>query len=110
MDIKHYPEVLVTSDFIDREEIEDIEEEEDVPLLHITYSHPMLGLITETFLYIDEVDYLILKSITPHDCQDFESIQEAKRYYNEYLLGGSETYLEYFNKEIGWYLLTRNDE
>lgn len=110
MDIKHYPEILVTTDFADREEIEDIEEEDDVPLLHITYSHPIFGLITETFLYTDEVDYFILKSSTPHDCQDFDSIQEIKKYYNDYLLGGNETYLEYFNPEIGWYLLTRNSD
>ena len=110
MEVKYYPEVLVTSDFIDREEIEDIEEEDDVPLLHITYEHPLFGLTTETFLYTDETDYLILKSITPHDNQDFDSIQQVKDYYNNFLLGGSETYLEYFNKDIGWYLLTRNDE
>ena len=109
MEIKLYPEVMVSDSFLEREEIEDIEEDREFGLLHITYESKTFGYITETFLYDEESGYLILKSITPHDYQSFDEITEVKKYYNDFLLEGSETYLEYFNKEIGWYLLTRND-
>jgi hypothetical protein len=37
-----------------------------------------------------------------------EEIEIVKDYYNNFLLDGHETYLEYFNQEIGYFLLSRN--
>ena len=40
--------------------------------------------------------------------EDQEQIDIAKDYYNNFLLDGEETYLEYYNPEVGYFLLSRN--
>jgi hypothetical protein len=43
--------------------------------------------------------------------QNEQEMEVVKDYYNNFILEGHETYLEYFNESIGgWYVLSRNVE
>jgi hypothetical protein len=51
----------------------------------------------------------IINKVLSVDMQDTqEEIDIVKDYYNNFLLDGHETYLEYLNEEIGYFLLSRN--
>lgn len=75
---------------------------------HVYYDHPVLGETLE--IYRNEVDdFLSLKAIYPSDMQEPEEIEVCKDYYNNYILGGHDTYIDYYRQDTGWYLLTTND-
>ena len=38
-----------------------------------------------------------------------EEIEICKDYYNNYILGGHNTYIDYYRPDTGWYLLTTNN-
>jgi hypothetical protein len=38
-----------------------------------------------------------------------EEMEIVKDYYNNFLLEGEQTYIDYFNPELGYFLLSRNN-
>lgn len=81
----------------------------DATTFNVNFEHPVLGQVVEIF-DIHSPELLCLKSVYPVEMQDSpdEIVEVAKDYYNNFLLDGNETYLEYFNPEIGYFLLSRN--
>lgn len=74
----------------------------------VILEHPVFGRTMEIF-ELDDDDDLCLKSVFPMEMQDnLEEIQSVKSYYNDYLLEGEESYLEYHNPDVGYFLLSRN--
>lgn len=77
--------------------------------VHVYYDHPVLGDTLEIYAN-EQGDFLSLKAIYPNDMQDGEEeIGICKDYYNNYVLGGHDTYIDYYRPDTGWYLLTTND-
>lgn len=107
---KIYPEIYVESKFLRREDIITKVIRTDVDTYHVTFNHPVLGLVTEIFEILFKKNLICLKCCFPHEMQDEEEMEIVKDYYNNYILEGHETYLEYFNEEVGWYILSRNVE
>jgi hypothetical protein len=106
---KRYPEVYVEQDFLTRrpdivQEVIQVDEDS----FRVTLDHPVLGETVERF----EIDHgdgtLCLRSIYPKEMQTIDEIEIAKDYYNNFLLEGEQTYVEYFNKDVGYFLLSRN--
>ena len=74
----------------------------------VVMEHPVFGTTIEIFELDESDNTLCLKSIFPAEMQSEEELDIAKDYYNGFLLEGSETYLEYYNPAVGYYLLSRN--
>lgn len=105
---RHWPEVYVDSEFLGRDDIINKVLRVDRETYNVNFEHPVLGQVVEIYQIISE-DTLCLKSVYPMEMQDDQDqIDIAKDYYNNFLLDGHETYLEYFNEEIGYFLLSRN--
>jgi hypothetical protein len=100
-----YPEIVVSNTILENKHMKFTHLEGG--FLVVKYEHPNLGEITEIFEKTNKTSYC-LKMVYPEDLQDEDEIYMAKEYYNLHLLDGWETYLEYFNPEDGWYLLSRN--
>lgn len=77
--------------------------------IHIYLNHPVLGDTLEIFRLAPDKEHLSLKAIFPTEMQEAEQIELCKDYYNNYILKGSSTYLDYWNEDTGWYLLSKND-
>lgn len=107
---KIWPEVFVDVDFLKREDIiEQVAIRPDSDVYDVIFEHPVFGRTLETFELDEEGEVLMLKFIYPMEIQDDpEVIDITKDYYNNYLLDGEETYIEYFEKSIGYFLLSRN--
>ena len=105
---RQWPEVFVEIEFLKRTDIINKVLRVDSTTYNINFEHPVLGQIVEIFEIYDK-DTLCLKSVYPVEMQDTqEEIDIVKDYYNNFLLDGHETYLEYLNEEIGYFLLSRN--
>lgn len=105
---RHWPEVYVDIGFLKRREIVNKVLRVDEDTYNVNFEHPVLGQVVEIYEITDD-ETLCLKSVYPVEMQDDqEQIDIAKDYYNNFLLDGHETYLEYFNEEIGYFLLSRN--
>jgi hypothetical protein len=105
---RHWPEVYVEKDFLKRKDIINKILRVDEDTYNVNFEHPVLGQVVEVYR-LEEENLLCLKSVYPIEMQeDAEEIDIAKDYYNNFLLDGQETYLEYFNQEIGYFLLSRN--
>jgi hypothetical protein len=105
---RHWPEVYVDMGFLKRLDIINKILRVDHETYNVNFEHPVLGQIIEIYDIVDSKT-LCLKSVYPVDMQDTqEEIEIAKDYYNNFLLDGQETYLEYYNAEIGYFLLSRN--
>lgn len=105
---RQWPEVFVEIEFLKRTDIINKVLRVDSTTYNVNFEHPVLGQVVEIYEIYDK-DTLCLKSVYPVDMQDEqEEIDIAKDYYNNFLLDGHETYLEYFNEEIGYFLLSRN--
>lgn len=105
---RQWPEVFVEIGFLKRTDIVNKVLRVDSTTYNVNFEHPVLGQIVEIY-EIYENDLLCLKSVYPVEMQDEqEEIDIVKDYYNNFLLDGHETYLEYFNQEIGYFLLSRN--
>ena len=105
---RQWPEVFVEIEFLKRTDIINKILRVDSTTYNVNFEHPVLGQVVEIYEIYDK-DTLCLKSVYPVDMQDEqEEIDIAKDYYNNFLLDGHETYLEYFNEEIGYFLLSRN--
>lgn len=74
----------------------------------VTIDHPVLGEVVEVYHFIPQHNLLCLKSIYPKDMQEEDELEAAKDYYNKHILDDTETYIEYFNKEVGYFLLSKN--
>lgn len=80
----------------------------DEGYVQVYYDHPVLGVVLE--VYANEFENILtLKAIYPQDMQEVEDIEICKDYYNNFCLGGHETYLDYYREDTGWYLLTTNN-
>ena len=105
---RHWPEIYVDAAFLDRGDIINKVLRVDEETYNVNFEHPVLGQVVEIYEIVDD-DTLCLKSVYPIEMQDDQDqIDIAKDYYNNFLLDGEETYLEYFNEEIGYFLLSRN--
>lgn len=105
---RQWPEIYVDIDFLNREDIINKILRVDRYTYNVNFEHPVLGQVVEIY-HITDKETLCLKSVYPVDMQeDEDGIEIAKDYYNNVLLDGEETYLEYFNPEVGYFLLSRN--
>jgi len=104
-----WPEVHVDIKFLKREDIINKILRVDESTFNVNFEHPVLGEVVEVYQLINR-DLLCLKSVYPIDMQNSSEDERdiVKDYYNNFLLDGEETYLEYFNNEIGYFLLSRN--
>lgn len=106
-----YPEIYVESKFLRREDIVQKVIRTDEDTCHVTFDHPVLGSVTEIFQILFKKNLICLKCVFPHEMQSEEEMEVVKDYYNNFILEGHETYLEYFNESVGgWYVLSRNVE
>lgn len=104
-----WPEIFVESEFLQRKDIINKILRVDSATYNVNFEHPVLGQIVEIYEISDDRSLLCLKSVYPIEMQDTqEEIDIVKDYYNNFLLDGHETYLEYLNPEIGYFLLSRN--
>jgi hypothetical protein len=104
---KIYPEVHVTADFLEREDISDNVRQVSQDIINVTFNHEVLGEVTEIFTFLPGGD-LRLHAVYPNEFQAEDEFETVKDYYNNYLLSGTQTYLDYFHPEIGYYLQSRN--
>jgi hypothetical protein len=105
---RQWPEVYVDIGFLKRRDIINKVLRVDEFTYNVNFEHSVLGEVVEIYK-VAEDGSLCLKSVYPMDMQeDEEQIDICKDYYNNYLLDGNETYLEYYNEEIGYFLLSRN--
>jgi hypothetical protein len=105
---RQWPEVYVDIGFLKRREIINKVLRVNESTYNVNFKHPVLGEVVEIYDITDD-ETLCLKSVYPMEMQDDEEqIDICKDYYNNFLLDGNETYLEYYNEEIGYFLLSRN--
>lgn len=106
---KRYPEIFVDKEFLSvRGDIIYQVAKVNTNTYRVILEHPVFGRTMEIFEEDGDGD-LCLKSVFPMEMHDeIEEIESVKSYYNDYLLGGEESYLEYFNPEVGHFLLSRN--
>lgn len=106
---KRYPEVFVEKEFLSvRDDIIYQVAKINSDTYRVILEHPVFGRTMEIFEEDGDGD-LCLKSVFPMEMHDeIEEIESVKSYYNDYLLEGEESYLEYFNPDVGHFLLSRN--
>jgi hypothetical protein len=106
---KIWPEIYVERDFLERDDIINKILRVDLDTFNVNFEHPVLGQVIEIYNIVNN-GLLCLKSVYPVDMQDSpeEEMEIVKDYYNNFILDGQETYLEYYNEEIGYFLLSRN--
>jgi hypothetical protein len=106
---KRFPEIFVERDFLTtRDDIvyRVIKVQENT--YKVLLEHPVLGKTLEVFELDTEDQTLCLKSVFPSEMQTKEEMEVALDYYNNFLLDGENTYMDYYNKEVGYFLLSRN--
>ena len=108
-DNKQWPEVLVGIEFLTKRKdiITSIKRPRE-DTFSVSIDHPVLGTVIEVYHYVPTHGLLCLKSIFPQDMQEADEFEAVKDYYNIHLLDNTETYIEYFNKEVGYFLLSKN--
>jgi hypothetical protein len=108
--MKRYREVFVEADFLTaRDDIirEVVKVTEDT--YKVRMDHPVFGDTIEVFELDESDDTLCLRSVFPIEMQDSaEEFAMVSDYYNNFLLDGENTYIDYYNKEVGYFLLSRN--
>lgn len=102
---RQWTEIVVGIDFLKRDIINSVTKV-GPDCLNVNFEHPVLGTIAE--IYTVSPGSLRLRCIYPQEMQEHDHVEIVKDYYNGFLLGGEETYLEYFNKSVGYFLLSRN--
>jgi hypothetical protein len=107
--LKRYPEVYVELDFLTTRDdiIEKVVKVNDYTY-KVLMDHPVFGRTVEVFELDKSDSTLCLRSVYPSEMQTEEEMDIVKDYYNNFLLGGENTYIEYYNGEIGYFLLSRN--
>lgn len=110
MRIEKSPEIHIKANFLEeRTDIINKVIHLDGNLVDVEMDHPVLGQVLE--VYQKNGEYLTLKTILLLEMTDWDEVEIALDYYNNFLLGGRsapDTYLSYFNPEVGFYLSTRN--
>jgi hypothetical protein len=108
--MKRYREVFVEADFLTaRDDIirEVVKVTEDT--YKVRMDHPVFGDTVEVFELDESDNTLCLRSVFPIEMQDSaEEFAMVSDYYNNFLLEGENTYIDYYNKEVGYFLLSRN--
>lgn len=103
------PEIHVDPEvFKDNPDIEKVMQM-DEGYVHVYMDHPVLGDTLEVFRLSADGKHLTLKGVFPQDLQEEDDIEIAVDYYNNFVLEGAQTYLQYFSESTGWYLLSKND-
>jgi hypothetical protein len=107
---KRYPEIYVEADWLTtRDDLIYKVIKIDETTYKVILEHPVLGKTVELYELDPNDNTLCLKSVFPVEMQDGEEEMEiVKDYYNNFLLEGQETYIEYYNKDVGYFLLSRN--
>ena len=106
---KRYPEVYIDMDFLERGDIIEEMSQIDDESIRVKMDHPVFGEGTVEIYDVDTSDdTLALKSIYCPSMQDEEEMEIMRDYYNNFLLEGEETYLQYYHPNVGYYLLSRN--
>jgi len=107
--LKRYPEIYVEGKYLsDRTDIIKEVVQVDMTTFKVRIDHPVFGDTVEIMELDTEDGTLCLRSIFPSEMQSEEEMDIVKDYYNNFILNGQETYIEYFNKDIGYFLLSRN--
>jgi hypothetical protein len=105
---KRYPEIFVERDWlVSRGDIIKRVVKINNNTYRVIYTNPVFGDTMEIF-EVDGDGDLCLKSIFTPEMQTEEELESVKDYYNNFILDGEQTYIEYFTKEIGYFLLSRN--
>ena len=105
---KRYPEIFVERNWLTtRPDIIRRVVQVDPETFRVIYEHPVFGEAMEIF-EMDKDGDLCLKSIFTPEMQTEEELDIVKDYYNNYILEGENTYIEYFNPSVGYFLLSRN--
>lgn len=106
---KRYPEIFVEREFLSvRDDIIYQVAKINSDTYRVILEHPVFGKTMEIFELDGDGD-LCLKSVFPMEMQDeIEEIEAVMDYLNNYLLEGEETYLQYHNPDVGYFLLSRN--
>lgn len=105
---KKWPEIYVGIKFLDRDDIINKVVRVDKTTFNVNFEHPVLGQTVEVYDFLKSEGLLRLRCVYPIEFQSIEGMQVCKDYYNNFLLDGQETYLEYFNEEVGYFILSRN--
>jgi hypothetical protein len=105
---KRFPEIFVASDWLtSRDDIIQKVVKIDDDTYRVIMEHPVFGPCMEIFEQDGDGD-LCLKSIFTPEMQSPQEFEIVKDYYNNYILEGEDTYIEYFNPSVGYFLLSRN--
>jgi hypothetical protein len=105
---RRYPEIFVDQNWIvERSDIIRKVVRVDPSTFRVLYEHPVFGEVMEIFELDGEGD-MCLKSIFTPEMQTEEELDIVKDYYNNFILEGEETYIEYYNPSVGYFLLSRN--
>jgi hypothetical protein len=106
---KRWPEVYVEKEFLStRSDLIHGVIKIDSTTYKVILEHPVFGTSVEIFELDESDDTLCLKSVFPREMQTEQEVEIVKDYYNNFLLDGEETYIEYHNPQVGYYLLSRN--
>lgn len=106
---KRWPEIFVEKDFLyTRNDIIESVVKIDHEKYKVVIEHPVFGKSVDIYELDESDDTLCLKSVFPAEMQTGEDIEIVQDYLNGFILKGEETYLQYWNKDVGYYLLSRN--
>jgi hypothetical protein len=107
---RRYPEIFVEMDFLtSRPDIVYSVIQLNDSTYRVIFEHPVFGETVEIFEMDRGDNTLCLKSSFPSEMQTEEEMGVVKDYYNNFLLEGEQTYIEYFSKDVGYFLLSRNN-
>jgi len=106
---KRYPDIFVTMDFLTtRDDIVRGVVKIDEDTYKVVMVHPVFGTTIEIFEHDPSDGTLCLRSVFPTEMQSEEEVEVVKDYLNNYILEGEETFIEYYNPQAGYFLLSRN--
>jgi hypothetical protein len=106
---KRYPDIFVTMDFLTtRDDIVRGVVKIDEDTYKVVMEHPVFGTTIEIFEHDPSDDTLCLRSVFPTEMQSEEDVEIVKDYLNNFILEGEETFIEYYNPQAGYFLLSRN--
>ena len=106
---KRYPDIYVSRDFLTvRDDIVRGVVQIDSDTYKVIMEHPVFGTTIEVFEHDLSDDTLCLRSVFPTEMQSEEEIESVKDYLNNFILGGEQTFIEYYNPQAGYFLLSRN--
>lgn len=106
---KRYQDIFVTMDFLTtRDDIIRGVVKIDEDTYKVVMEHPVFGTTVEIFEHDSSDNTLCLRSIFPTEMQSEEEIESVKDYLNNFILKGEQTFIEYYNPQAGYFLLSRN--